>query len=51
MAYYGHDNVAADSPLRARWKVFLKMTDHGYVLRRDLLCLSEIKSDPRNSAD
>jgi esterase len=36
MAYHGHVDVPADSPLRARWQAFLKQTDHGYVLRRDL---------------
>jgi esterase len=36
MAYHGHSNLPADSPLRARWQAFLKKTDRGYVLRRDL---------------
>jgi pimeloyl-ACP methyl ester carboxylesterase len=36
MAYHGHNNVSANSPLRARWQAFLRQTDHGYVLRRDL---------------
>jgi esterase len=36
MAYHGHADVPADSPLRARWQAFLKPTEHGYVLRRDL---------------
>ncbi len=36
MAYHGHSNVPPASPLRARWEAFLKQTDSGYVLRRDL---------------
>lgn len=36
MAYHGHSNVPPKSPLRARWEAFLKQTDRGYVLRRDL---------------
>jgi pimeloyl-ACP methyl ester carboxylesterase len=36
LAYHGHDDVPADSPLRARYQAFLKQTDQGYVLRRDL---------------
>ena len=36
MAYHGHSNVPPQSPLRARWEAFLKQTDGGYVLRRDL---------------
>ncbi len=36
MAYHGLNDVPADSPLRARWQAFLKQTDRGYVLRRDL---------------
>jgi len=36
MAYHGQTHVPADSPLRARWQAFLKHTERGYVLRRDL---------------
>lgn len=36
LAYHGHANVAEDSPLRARYEAFLRKTDRGYVLRRDL---------------
>ena len=36
MAYHGHHDVTADSPLRARYAAFLRKTDAGYVLRRDL---------------
>jgi esterase len=36
LAYHGHEDVAADSPLRDRYQAFLKRTDQGYVLRRDL---------------
>jgi len=36
MAYHGHDDVPADSPVRARYAAFLRKTDAGYVLRRDL---------------
>lgn len=36
MAYHGDTDVAADSRLRARWEAFLKKTDRGYVLKRDL---------------
>ena len=36
LAYHGHDNVPAKSPLRARYEAFLERTDKGYVLRRDL---------------
>jgi esterase len=36
MAYHGLKDVPANSSLRARWDAFLKKTDRGYVLRRDL---------------
>jgi pimeloyl-ACP methyl ester carboxylesterase len=36
MAYHGCHDVAQDSPVRARYQAFLKRTDAGYVLRRDL---------------
>ena len=36
MAYHGHSDVPANSPLRARWQAFLQQTDRGYRLRRDL---------------
>jgi esterase len=36
MAYHGLSDIPAHSPLRARWDAFLKKTDRGYVLRRDL---------------
>jgi esterase len=36
MGYHGFNDVPADSPLRARWLAFLKQTDRGYALRRDL---------------
>lgn len=36
LAYHGHEDVPAESPLRARYEAFLKPTDKGYVLRRDL---------------
>ncbi len=36
MAYHGHANVPASSPLRARYDEFLKPVDGSYQLRRDL---------------
>jgi len=36
MAFHGDTDVPTDSPLRARWQAFLKQTERGYVLRRDL---------------
>ena len=36
LAYHGHHDVPADSPLRARYEEFLKRTDQGFQLRRDL---------------
>jgi pimeloyl-ACP methyl ester carboxylesterase len=36
LAYHGHDDVPAASPLRVRYEAFLKKIDAGYVLRRDL---------------
>ena len=36
LAYHGHHDVPADSPLRARYEAFLQRTDGGYRLRRDL---------------
>src|SRR5665647_2677023 len=36
MAFHGDTDVPTDWPLRARWQAFLKQTDRGYVLRRDL---------------
>ena len=36
MAYDGHADVPAAAPLRARYEAFLKQTENGYVLRRDL---------------
>jgi pimeloyl-ACP methyl ester carboxylesterase len=36
MAYHGHHDVPQDSPVRARYQAFLKRTDAGYLLRRDL---------------
>ncbi|MGZ3250543.1 MAG: alpha/beta fold hydrolase [Croceibacterium sp.] len=35
-AYDGHADVPAAAPLRARYEAFLKQTENGYVLRRDL---------------
>jgi pimeloyl-ACP methyl ester carboxylesterase len=36
MAYHGETGIAANSPIRSRWEAFLRKTDGGYVLRRDL---------------
>lgn len=36
MAYHGLHDVPAGSPVRARYEAFLRKTDDGYVLRRDL---------------
>jgi pimeloyl-ACP methyl ester carboxylesterase len=36
MAYHGHRDVPSDSPVRMRYEAFLKKTDAGYALRRDL---------------
>jgi pimeloyl-ACP methyl ester carboxylesterase len=36
MTYHGETGETADSSRRARWQAFLKQTDRGYVLRRDL---------------
>ena len=36
LAYHGHNDVPAASPLRLRYEAFLKKIDAGYVLRRDL---------------
>ena len=36
MAYHGHHDVPAESPVRKRYAAFLRKTDTGYVLRRDL---------------
>jgi pimeloyl-ACP methyl ester carboxylesterase len=36
MAYHGCHDVAQGSPVRARYQAFLKRSDAGYVLRRDL---------------
>jgi len=36
MAYHGAAGVPANSALRSRWEAFLKKTDRGYVLCRDL---------------
>jgi pimeloyl-ACP methyl ester carboxylesterase len=36
LAYHGHCDVSADSPVRARYEAFLKPTAEGFVLRRDL---------------
>jgi pimeloyl-ACP methyl ester carboxylesterase len=36
LAYHGHNDVPADAPLRQRYEAFLKKSDSGYILRRDL---------------
>jgi esterase len=36
MAYHGDTDVPAESALRERWTAFLKKTEAGYALRRDL---------------
>ena len=36
LAYHGHANVPAQSPLRSRYEAFLKPAPGGYQLRRDL---------------
>jgi len=36
MAYDGHTGVPVDAPLRARYEAFLKTTERGLTLRRDL---------------
>jgi pimeloyl-ACP methyl ester carboxylesterase len=36
MAYHGLHDVPPDAPVRARYEAFLRRTDGGYVLRRDL---------------
>jgi pimeloyl-ACP methyl ester carboxylesterase len=36
LAYHGHDNVPAQSPLRARYEAFLRPLEGGFQLRRDL---------------
>lgn len=36
MAYHGHANIPASSPLRTRYEEFLKPVGSGYQLRRDL---------------
>jgi pimeloyl-ACP methyl ester carboxylesterase len=36
MAYHGHHDVSQDSAVRARYQAFLKRTDAGFILRRDL---------------
>jgi esterase len=36
LAYHGHDDVPAQSPLRTRYEAFLKPVQGGYQLRRDL---------------
>jgi pimeloyl-ACP methyl ester carboxylesterase len=36
LAYHGHNAVAADAPVRKRYEAFLRRTDAGFVLRRDL---------------
>jgi pimeloyl-ACP methyl ester carboxylesterase len=36
MAYHGLHDVPSDAPVRARYEAFLRKTDAGYVLRRDL---------------
>jgi pimeloyl-ACP methyl ester carboxylesterase len=36
LAYHGHQNVPAISPLRRRYEEFLRKVDAGYELRRDL---------------
>ena len=36
LAFHGHTGVPADSSLRRRYEAFLRTTDAGYTLRRDL---------------
>jgi len=36
LAYHGHENTPAQSPLRTRYDAFLKPVEGGYQLRRDL---------------
>ena len=36
LAFHGHTDVPADSSLRRRYEAFLRTTDAGYTLRRDL---------------
>ena len=43
MAYHGHHDVPQDSPVRARYQAFLKRTDAGYALRRDLALRDNFK--------
>jgi pimeloyl-ACP methyl ester carboxylesterase len=43
LAYHGHHGVAPDAPLRTRYEAFLKKSDAGYVLRRDLVFRDNFK--------
>ncbi|MGE3990866.1 alpha/beta fold hydrolase [Pseudorhodoplanes sp.] len=36
MAYHGHQDVPLESRIRRRWESFLRKTEHGYVMKRDL---------------
>ncbi|WP_028601143.1 alpha/beta fold hydrolase [Ottowia thiooxydans] len=36
LAYHGHEGVSSDSPLYKRYAAFLRATDDGLVLKRDL---------------
>jgi esterase len=51
LAYHGHADVPAGSPLRRRYEAFLKNVDAGYVLRRDLAFRDNFKKtlDTRQS--
>ena len=44
LAFHGHANVPVDSPLRRRYEAFLRKTDAGYVLRRDLYFRDNFKA-------
>jgi len=36
MAYHGQQNVPSDSRIRRRWEMFLRKTEDGYAVKRDL---------------
>lgn len=44
LAFHGHTDVTVDSQLRRRYEAFLRKTDSGYVLRRDLYFRDNFKA-------
>ena len=43
LAFHGHSREPSDSPIRKRYEAFLKKTDAGYIMRRDLFFRDNFK--------